>query len=500
MGATDLEKKLDAISKRWSDQAAIAQELDKYYGGNEHSLRVWTAAILEHQGAVEENAQQIRDIYAEASEMSEPLSASQQALRAVSERFDKMRDSLESLGESVTDATLAAEESAARQRVIAGMYQGLIAQSTAARRSSWGAEQWGAEQDRLFDVLSNIDTSSETYHDQSVSIMEQIWEANQRANELQAQTADNTSAIAAATQRLVSYDEARMGIDTLIDRLAGGDLAAAQSREFFESQYAGKLGAISGAGTPEEATRAVAEFSSFLPEFLSFMNAYGLDYATLTAQAAKDLSGAKAKLPADYYEDIETAGLKLDTEKLEEILKKGLFINFEASGDITENAAMLLSFLDMTFNESGQITEQSKTFTVNMAAELADTGDTKSAMQILNTLWGNEKTRTLTIPFMTEFARTAQPPDVQEMLKYIIDNEAMEELIVPFAVRMAEANSMSAQDFESYLTGLGVPEDKIIKVIMSLDWGVTEQEFIDTMKAYQDAAKEIGRASCRERV
>uniref|UniRef100_A0A6M3KLA1 Putative tail tape measure protein n=1 Tax=viral metagenome TaxID=1070528 RepID=A0A6M3KLA1_9ZZZZ len=87
-----------------------------------------------------------------------------------------------------------------------------------------------------------------------------------------------------------TIEDAMRSIDDLLYRLTGGDLAPVQSAEFFANQYSSLL--ASAQADPAN----VGAFTSFVPEMLDFMSAYGGNYAELTSGVIGDLQGLRQQI------------------------------------------------------------------------------------------------------------------------------------------------------------------------------------------------------------
>jgi hypothetical protein len=446
-GETELQAGLRAVNDRWEEQLKIAEKLDEKRGGDTYRMTVWLAAASDAEKVIQ------------------------------------------SMTNAIEETSTAAADLVAQQQAIAGMYRGLMDQMTGSRRQTWGPAQWGAERSSLMGQLGALDPSTADFHSQSVDLMTRIWEANQQMTAAAEETSASTGAMAAGVAKLVSYDEARMGIDDMINRLAGGDLAAVQSREFFDTQYAGKLSAIGAAQSPEEAVSAVQDFNAFLPEFLTFMNAFGLDYKDLTGKATKDLLAAKAGLPEDYYK-YEAAGASGGGVVAGDLTGE-MTLNFNIADDVGDDARNWLEFLNMTFAPDGTITADTKTFTLHMATVLTQSNDLNAAMEILETMQADAQLRTMTVPFVIQMAKETDGYDqAVEILNMLKGTRELQPLIVPFAVQYANEQGYTYQQIGDLLRSMEIPEELIkdvqLKIVMSMDWGVTLEEFAAAMQVYID--------------
>lgn len=113
-----------------------------------------------------------------------------------------------------------------------------------------------------------------------------------------------------------SFDKIKGAFDTvgdMIDELTVGKFAPVQSYEKTQYKYESLIEAIKNAKTEDEAAKYVQELQSFLPDYLEFMNSFGVNYQVLTNSVLDDLTGIQFsfKSQLDYL-----AGILENTQKL----------------------------------------------------------------------------------------------------------------------------------------------------------------------------------------
>jgi len=140
-----------------------------------------------------------------------------------------------------------------------------------------------------------------------------------------------------------SLDSAIDGIDSMLADLSPtGSLAPVQSAEAFQLKYDELIDKIR---TSDDPGKYVSELQSFLPDYLSFSEAFGGDYKDLFAGVQEDLEGLNVefKTERDYLKEI--AGSTGNTAAgITELLGMGIPITFNTAG-LGENAVTFLQGL-----------------------------------------------------------------------------------------------------------------------------------------------------------
>ena len=159
-----------------------------------------------------------------------------------------------------------------------------------------------------------------------------------------------------------SLDSAIDGIDSMLADLSPtGSLAPVQSAEAFQLKYDELIDKIR---TSDDPGKYVSELQSFLPDYLSFSEAFGGDYKDLVAGVQEDLEGLNVefKTERDYLKEI--AGSTGNTAAgITELLGMGIPITFNTAG-LGENAVTFLQGLQ----EIVSLVGWNSTFTIDFVS------------------------------------------------------------------------------------------------------------------------------------
>lgn len=275
----DLAQQVDDIVHKYDEEIERAKELGV-------SIDLVTQARMAELDAlaadISEDMQEIID--------SLTLSSYQQEMNRLAEWYDDQLEAITALAAQGVDTTgmvadlteayaLQAEEAAkaaiemARQDLASAQDMQAMIRELSNPRSEWSINDFVAEFDRLTDQIGNLDETSETYLGDLLNLTrEQVGILN-HIEDLQQRTVE-------------SLRNSISSINDMVTSLRGGDLAPVQSMEFFQSRYETLL---AGAGTEQ----GLADFQSFIPEYLEFMRSYGVDYAELVGAVTADLEGVQ---------------------------------------------------------------------------------------------------------------------------------------------------------------------------------------------------------------
>ena len=120
-------------------------------------------------------------------------------------------------------------------------------------------------------------------------IQKQIW-----LSEDYNKAAERTQLLIDAENRLAEARSSTIDqIDELVRKLLGSNNSPVQAREFVEFEYNRLLDQATSATTAEELNSAISDLSSYIPEYLSFMGAFGGDYKTLFDSVLATLDSLK---------------------------------------------------------------------------------------------------------------------------------------------------------------------------------------------------------------
>jgi len=273
----DLARKVEDITIKYDEEAEKAKELGI-------SIDLVTRARMAELNAL------AADISGDIQEIIESLTLGdyQQEMNRLTGWYDDQLEAIVALTAQGVDTTgmvedltlayaLQAEEAGkaavelARQDLASAQDMQAMIRELAHPRSEWSVNDFVAEFDRLADQIGNLDDTSENYLSDLLSLTKDQVGILNHIEDLSRKTVE-------------SLKSSISSIDNMIVSLRGGELAPAQSMELFQSRYETLL---AGAGTEQ----GLADFQSFIPEYLSFMQSYGVDYAELVGAVTADLEG-----------------------------------------------------------------------------------------------------------------------------------------------------------------------------------------------------------------
>lgn len=123
-------------------------------------------------------------------------------------------------------------------------------------------------------------------------------------------TGDLSEAIRKLEDNFNSLSSALKNVQDMIDDLKFGDLAPVNSREKMEFKYQSLIDKMRS-GTEEEKATASSELQNFVPDYLKFMNEFGMNYTEVADKTLSDLEG----LDISIQTEISVMTLILETNQ-----------------------------------------------------------------------------------------------------------------------------------------------------------------------------------------
>ena len=178
---------------------------------------------------------------------------------------------------------------------------------TGIEREDWGVDEWKAEYDRLHDDLLNLDQSSTTYQDDSISKLEDMFDALQNIYEIQ-------------KEQLQALDSLDQSLTSQIWNLQNTG-AMPTSLEAYRTQYDALLAATRDS-EGNIVTEAVSDFQDFISSYQDVFSAAGFDVNEILYGSDRlpsiigDLTGVQEDVKSEM--EILTEAINLNSGKLGE--------------------------------------------------------------------------------------------------------------------------------------------------------------------------------------
>jgi TP901 family phage tail tape measure protein len=178
---------------------------------------------------------------------------------------------------------------------------------TGIEREDWGVDEWKAEYDRLHDDLLSLDHSSTTYQDDSISKLEDMFDALQNIYEIQ-------------KEQLQALDSLDQSLTSQIWNLQNTG-AMPTSLEAYRTQYDALLAATRDS-EGNIVTEAVSDFQDFISSYQDVFSAAGFDVNEILYGSDRlpsiigDLTGVQEDVKSEM--EILTEAINLNSGKLGE--------------------------------------------------------------------------------------------------------------------------------------------------------------------------------------
>lgn len=271
----DLQKKLlDSADFGTEELTELVKQIDALSDAANKAVATW-----------QDVQWQIKVITGRASELD-------QALYSLHGSFDKWIDQMVALGASeATLLKIELQRQKAIERIIdleaarvSGEYQSLLdrvqTQQQQIERRDWGISDY---EQAIIDLTYQMDTSSVEYYTEAIDLyMAQLSLMDKIGGDVSTISSTLVSALGA--------------ISGSIEDLMLTEMAAVQSVEAYQQMYADLVSGIAATSDPELMAEMATKLSSFLPKYLEFMGAYGMDYNTLVSQVLSDLGETQAAM------------------------------------------------------------------------------------------------------------------------------------------------------------------------------------------------------------